>query len=536
MTSATPSPDKVYALATAELGYTEGSNNSNKYAAMIGVANNEAWCTTFASAMFKNAGFASLIKVGNYSVDQYNWFKSKNRASGYPAVGSLVWFGPGGENHTGIVFGYDADYIYTIEGNYGNKVATHKRKRRANSDGSYEDPSIGAPYAYGYPNYAEGIETADPNHTVAGSKYVAIASATLPGSDTTTTPPVTDPPVTTTPPVTTPSGPTQADLNAAVTTVGNAYNVLGTAVHNALAALGVNVDDILNSGKAAITAKILAVPVVTTPPVDTTDYTVFPGASKFVLGQSNGYVLQLSTWLSQRGATLTPTSTFTAVVQAAMAAFQAAQGYSGSDADGIPGATTWGYLKAGTGNNIPSGGTTTPPASGGWVNSVAINDKTGVAFTRYTSGGTVASWIAAACAARGITSSAAVANWTKGYQTAIARESSGDANACNTNDSNNKTPAGYSKVADYGTGYGNPSGNLNGQLVNYQCSRGVAQCIPQTFAANHCPGTSNVIYDPVANIAASMGYVRAQYGVAADGSNLASKVQQFDPNRSPAGY
>lgn len=185
------------------------------------------------------------------------------------------------------------------------------------------------------------------------------------------------------------------------------------------------------------------------------------------------------------------------------------------------------------------GGTTTPPPpvnTSGWVASSAINDKTGVSFARYTAGGTVAQWIAAACTARGITDPTAINYWVKGYTTAISRESSGDANACNTNDSNDVTPPGYSQVADYGTGYGNPSGNLNGRLVNYQCSRGVAQCIPQTFAANHCPGTSSMIYDPVANIAASMGYVRAQYGVSADGHDLASKVQQFDPSRPPKGY
>ncbi|MEH0522030.1 hypothetical protein QBA38_24000 [Streptomyces stelliscabiei] len=44
------------------------------------------------------------------------------------------------------------------------------------------------------------------------------------------------------------------------------------------------------------------------------------------------------------------------------------------------------------------------------------------------------------------------------------------------------------------------------------------------------------IYDPVACIAAAMRYVRNRYGVAIDGSNLARRVQQFDPNRPPHGY
>lgn len=444
MTSTTPSADKVFAAAYGEIGYHEGANNQNKYAGPVGVPNNDAWCTTFASWCFLTANLKSLCLMSDYSVDQYNWFTNRGRSSAYPAVGAVVWYGEGATNHTGIVYAYDADYIYTIEGNYNNEVNYHKRHRRQS-----DDDSIGEPYAYGYPAYSEGIITADPGQTVANSRYAATASvlgatvSTIPPNPNATTPPPVDPP-----PVAT--GPTAAQINDAVTAVSNAYNTLGNAVHNALSALGLNVDDILNQGKAAIVGKITALSV-TTPPVTAP----------------------------------------------------------------------------------PSGGSgsTTPTV---WVNSVALNDKTGVAFTRYTGGGTVASWIAGACAARGITDSSAVAAWTKGYQTAIARESSGDANACNRNDSNNVTPSGYSDVHDYGNGY--PGGNLNGALTHYQCSRGCAQCIPQTFAANHCPGTSSQIYDPVANIAASIGYVVKTYGVSKDGHDLASKVQQFDPNRSPKGY
>lgn len=416
MAMATPSADKVYGIAHAEIGYTEGSNNFNKYAAEVGVPNNQAWCTTFASWCYLKAGYSSLIKLDDYSVDQYNWFKARGRSSPYPAVGALVWFGTGGENHTGIVFGYDADYIYTIEGNYQNKVGAWKRLRRAVSDAS-----IGAPFAYGYPAYAEGILTADPLHAVPGSVYAATASAILPG-----TPP---------PPV----------VRKSVTTVaGQTYAQVATAADVLLPDLLAWNGVVPAAGTKLWTEAPLPVDPPPPPPVD-------------------------------------------------------------------------------------------PPAGvDSWVASVAINDKTGVSYARYTAGDTVENWIKSACAVRGIKSATSVANWVKGYKTAIARESSGDANACNRNDSNNVTPAGYSKVADYGNGY--PGGNLNGALTNYQCSRGCAQCIPQTFAANHCPGTSGMIYDPVANIAASMGYVRSQYGVAVDGSNLASKVQQFDPNRPPKGY
>ncbi|GAB7028672.1 hypothetical protein JCM4914_01330 [Streptomyces platensis subsp. malvinus] len=77
---------------------------------------------------------------------------------------------------------------------------------------------------------------------------------------------------------------------------------------------------------------------------------------------------------------------------------------------------------------------------------------------------------------------------------------------------------------------------MNGALAPFQCSRGIVQLIPQSFAAHHVPGTSVNIYDPVASIAAAIGCLRKTHGVAADGSNLASKVQQFDPNRPSRGW
>ncbi|GAC70724.1 phage tail tape measure protein [Gordonia soli] len=99
--------------------------------------------------------------------------------------------------------------------------------------------------------------------------------------------------------------------------------------------------------------------------------------------------------------------------------------------------------------------------------------------------------------------------WLQGYQTLIMRESGGNTGAINMVDSN--------------AAAGHPS-------------QGLTQTIPGTFAANHQPGTSNNITDPVANIAASMNYVRRTYGVSNDGHDLAAKVQQADASRPPKGY
>jgi SLT domain-containing protein len=139
---------------------------------------------------------------------------------------------------------------------------------------------------------------------------------------------------------------------------------------------------------------------------------------------------------------------------------------------------------------------------------------TDVEYTQYHGEGNIEAWIAAACRAAGVPHNDA---WVKGYKTLCERESSYNPNAVN--------------ITDY---------NANGERVGdghpLNCSRGLAQCILPTFAAHHAESTSKSIYDPIANIAASVQYVRDNYQVSLDGSDLAKKVQQADPTRPPKGY
>lgn len=157
----------VIRIAKAEVGYHEGYsgghwNNYQKYSpAVPGLewSQNQAWCATFAAWCFQQAG----MPKGSYPVTAScavaaAWWKQQNRFSEYPAVGAQVFFGPGGGSHTGIVYAYDTDYIYTCEGNTnasggaeGDGVYLKKRARR--------DTYV---YGYGYPAYPAGIVTADP--------------------------------------------------------------------------------------------------------------------------------------------------------------------------------------------------------------------------------------------------------------------------------------------------------------------------------------------------------------------------------------
>jgi Transglycosylase SLT domain len=116
----------------------------------------------------------------------------------------------------------------------------------------------------------------------------------------------------------------------------------------------------------------------------------------------------------------------------------------------------------------------------------------------------------------GITDKTARSNWMNGLLVGMYRESTWLPWAVNDYDSNAVGPP----VAD-----GFPAG----------CSRGLMQTIPAVFAANHQPGTSDNVYDPIANTAAGMNYLISRYHVLRDGSNLGA-VNQFNPIDAPTGY
>lgn len=168
---------------------------------------------------------------------------------------------------------------------------------------------------------------------------------------------------------------------------------------------------------------------------------------------------------------------------------------------------------------------TNPAASGPLLPSIAPNSPASSAanggdaeyvaaatdadYAAYTGDKDVKAAIDGALDALGIHDPEARENWTRGYLVLIERESGGDPNAINNWDSN---------------------------AASGQHSRGLTQTIPGTFESYHVAGTSNNIYDPVANVAASMSYVMERYDVAKDGSNLQSAVQQTNPAASPKGY
>ncbi|MGW6295843.1 peptidoglycan-binding protein [Streptomyces sp. NPDC055058] len=98
--------------------------------------------------------------------------------------------------------------------------------------------------------------------------------------------------------------------------------------------------------------------------------TPFPGAAYFGPGANNQHVTELGRMLVERGGarfyTTGPGPRWTEADRRATRAFQEAQGWRGSAADGLPGPQTWDLLVTGRGNDVRAAapGTAAPGAHG----------------------------------------------------------------------------------------------------------------------------------------------------------------------------
>lgn len=116
--------------------------------------------------------------------------------------------------------------------------------------------------------------------------------------------------------------------------------------------------------------------------------------------------------------------------------------------------------------------------------------------------------IRAALDRKGIREPAARARWEAGMML-VSRRESNFRDVMNGADSNARA--------------GNPSG-------------GPFQFIRTTYHAYQEPGTSSNFRDTYGQACAFINYATRHYGVSLDGSDLAARIQQADPRRSPKGY
>lgn len=537
---------QVLNVAKGELGYKEGNNNYQKYSpAVPGLewSQNQAWCQTFMSWCFQQAGHANLAPVTASCATAVNWYQSRNQWSWYPAVGAMVLFGDGGGDHVGIVYKFDETYIYTFAGNTAEYAG-------GPTDGVYErryERRDAYVYGYGYPAYAEGIKSADP----AKGGLTSASMADLDGS---------------TPPPPPPSGATTYTVQAGDTlesiatlygvsvadlvdwndliNVGDVLNVAApvdsppetvetvyldnvqpgktnadvTVVQNALRAKGYTIASSENgtfgtATQAAFKQYELSIGYTDpTPPPPTTTVNL----SDVQYGLTNSSVTIVQNALIHQGFSIPAGATgyFGDQTKTAYSQFQVSLGYSGTDADGNPGCTSLTTLGSRenfsvncTGSSGGGGTANSPTAGAISMSSVSYTKNSGITNSRTVADG----YANQACTKTGVPQT-----WRTGMSnganllTLIVRESSYDDNAVNTTDSN-------------------AWGAIQADGAPLHCSRGYCQTIPDTFASYHEEGTPNKIYDPVANICAAINYIRAVYG-------SISNVQQANPNLSPKGY
>lgn len=132
--------EEVIATAEANVGYTEGKNNSNIFAEVAGHANNQPWCATFIIACFIMGGAPKAIKNSASCIAIEQWANKHKR--GIPLSqakrGDVLLFdfdGHGVSQHIGLaVEDYKAKTktIRTIEGNTSGGKGS-----QTNGDGVY---------------------------------------------------------------------------------------------------------------------------------------------------------------------------------------------------------------------------------------------------------------------------------------------------------------------------------------------------------------------------------------------------------------
>ena len=139
---------KLVNWALAQVGYTEGADNYNKYAPKWTAAGgwnaqNQPWCDVFVDVGFiecfgvdlaskltyqPKGGFSALCSASA------NFYKANGAWFSTPAVGDQVFFvHSGGINHTGIVVGVSGGVVTCVEGNSSDAV----RKNNYNLGISY---------------------------------------------------------------------------------------------------------------------------------------------------------------------------------------------------------------------------------------------------------------------------------------------------------------------------------------------------------------------------------------------------------------
>lgn len=160
---------KYVNLLRSKTGYHEGRNANGSWnniqmfsPAVAGLewSQGQPWCHTFVSWGADELGERSVIPITASCQAGVDWWKARDRFTEYPVLGAPFYMGSHGQDHVGVVTGFDANSIWTVEGNtssggsfQGDGVYQRVRPRRG----------AGSPYGYGVPSFSEGLICAGGN-------------------------------------------------------------------------------------------------------------------------------------------------------------------------------------------------------------------------------------------------------------------------------------------------------------------------------------------------------------------------------------
>lgn len=156
-------------VALSQVGYHEGSSGSDlsgnssssanytEYGRWFGQQSN--WCAIFISWCANQAGIpTSVVKKNAVASGNSCQFGEKKYSFGSrnPQPGDILYVQNDSDSnvdHVGLVYKVDDTYIYSVEGNFGNKVGTIKYYKDSGRQTYYSSTKI---LFYGVPDYSTG--------------------------------------------------------------------------------------------------------------------------------------------------------------------------------------------------------------------------------------------------------------------------------------------------------------------------------------------------------------------------------------------
>ena len=159
-------------VALSQVGYHEGSGSSDlsgsssssgnytEYGKWFGQQSN--WCAIFISWCANQAGVpTSVVKKNAIASGSSCQFGEKKYSFGSrsPQVGDIIYVQNDSDSdvdHVGLIYKVDDTYIYSVEGNFGNKVGTIKYYKDTGRQTYYSSTKI---LFYGAPSYSTGSAT-----------------------------------------------------------------------------------------------------------------------------------------------------------------------------------------------------------------------------------------------------------------------------------------------------------------------------------------------------------------------------------------